>query len=242
MKKIIHRALHDHVIESIGRQIISGELPAQKPLPSEINLCSQLGVSRTALREAFRVLAAKGLVEAKRRVGTLVTATSQWNYLDADVLRWQLGLHDTRRVISELYQLRQLLEPIAASLAAEHAKARDIAELKAAYADMVAAGDDGKLIIEPDLRFHRTIIAASGNRLFSSLSRAIGAALESTFALLTDAPGGHRSSMPAHKKILDAITNGDASKARLAMQDLVEQSWFDAKKLGKRSPSRNVAR
>jgi len=229
MRKLKARGLHEHVIEEIGMRIVSGEFPAGKPLPGEAQLCEMLGVSRTALREALRVLASKGLVEPRRKIGTLVLTKERWNFLDAEILSWLLASRDSDRVIDELYELRHLIEPIAAALAARNARAADIAVLRKACEDMQAAGDDGEKVIAPDLKFHQGIIAASGNRLFSSLTHVIGAALLANFELVRDAPRGHMYALPMHRKILDAIAAHDAAAARVAMQKLIEDSQRDAK-------------
>jgi DNA-binding FadR family transcriptional regulator len=94
---------------------------------------------------------------------------------------------------------------------------------------MRLAGDDGERIAEPDLRFHRAIIRASGNRLFSSLAPVIGAALSVNFRLVSETPRGHTHSMPAHERVLRAIEQGDATAARLAMQQLIEDSQRDVR-------------
>ena len=240
MRKLRARGLHEHVIVEIGRRIISGEYAPGMALPGETALCSVLGVSRTALREALRVLASKGLVDPKRKIGTLVLPTERWNFLDADILSWLLEAPDSERAIGELYELRHLIEPIAASLAAQHARAADVEILRGAYEEMRVAGDDGERIAGPDLKFHRAIIAASGNRLFSSLAHVIAAALALNFELVRDAPRGHTHSMPAHEKVLDAIADHDASGARVAMQQLIEDSQRDAVAVRKATPRRRV--
>jgi DNA-binding FadR family transcriptional regulator len=227
VKKIGRLGLHEHVIDEIGRRIISGELPPGNPLPSEMELCTTLGVSRTVLREALRVLAAKGLIDAKPKIGTIVQPTAVWNCLDADVLTWRLQAGDVDTVIRELYELRYLLEPMAAALAAQHAGADDIQQLQQAYIDMEAAGDDGVKLVEPDVRFHRAIISASGNSLFSSLGHAIGATLTINFTLGIENPRGQRHTLPFHKNVLDAIAAHDVVGARVAMRKLIEDSVRD---------------
>jgi len=229
MKKLERRGLHEHVIDEIGRRIVAGEFPSGKALPSEAELCGMLGVSRTVLREALRVLSAKGLVDARPKIGTLVRPARSWNFLDADILSWLLKAPDADRAIDELYELRHLIEPIAASLAARNARAADIEVLRAACQDMQAAGDDGEKIAAPDLRFHQAIIEASGNRLFSSLAPVIGAALTVNFELVRHVPRGHTHALPMHRKVLEAIAAHDAPGARLAMQKLIEDSQHDAR-------------
>ena len=231
MHKLNHQGLHEQVVAEIGRRIILGELEPGDALPSEASLVATLGISRTALREALRVLAAKGLVEAKPKVGTIVRPASQWNCLDPDIFAWRLETEEVEHVVAELHQLRQNIEPLAASLAATNSTQRSLEILRSAYADMEAAGDDAAAFVEPDVRFHRGIIAASGNTLFASLGIAIGAALESFFRLGIDNPLGHAVSLPFHKAVLDAICDRNPNGARLAMRRLIEDSERNARRI-----------
>lgn len=226
------RGLRQHVVDEIGKRIIAGEFAVGKPLPGEMNLCETLGVSRTPLREALRDLAAKGLVIAKPKVGTIVKGEENWNFLDEDIMAWRLSGRSSARVIAELYELRHLIEPLAASLAAKNATQKDIATLRKAYARMEAAGEDGDKITQPDLDFHRAIIAASGNRLFSSLAHSISAALYVNFDFMRDTPRGHGHFMQGHKAVLDAIMKQNSTAARVAMQALIEDSHRDACAVG----------
>ena len=239
MTKFKAQQLHEHVIEEIGKGIISGEFVQGESLPAEEQLCQMLGVRRAALREALRVLASKGLLEPKRKVGTLVKSSAHWNFLDANVLSWLLAAGDADRVISELYELRQLVEPVAASLAARHARTDHISVMRRAYEALRAAGDDGEKFAGPDLEFHQAIIGASGNRLFSALAHVIEAALRVNFRLVRDVPSGHVQSLPLHRRVLEAIEAGDTSAARLAMQRLIEDSQREARSV-RRSGARRV--
>jgi DNA-binding FadR family transcriptional regulator len=227
VKKLRARGLHERVVGEIGRRIVSGEHPPGVALPREMELCSAFGVSSTSLREALRVLTSKGLLEPRRKIGTVVRPTAGWNFLD--ILPRLLEAPDSDRAIGELYELRHVIEPTAASLAASNARTADVRIMQVAYDEMRAAGDDGERIAAPDLKFHQAIIGASGNRLFSSLAHVIAAALAVNFEVVRDAPRGHIHSTPAHKKVLDAIVDQDPTAARLAMQRLIEESQRDAK-------------
>lgn len=231
MRKIKVCGLHEHVIEEIGKGVVSGKFVSGRALPTEEQLCIALGVSRTALREALRVLTSKGLLEPRRKLGTLVRPSEHWNFLDADILQWLLQAGESEQVIDELYELRHLLEPVAASLAAQNARMHDLKALRQAYEAMGTVSDDGERIVAPDLQFHQAIIAASGNRLFSSLTQVIGAALEFNFRLIRDVPQGHAQSVTLHKRVLDAIEVRDPAAARVAMQSLIEQSRRDARSI-----------
>jgi len=223
MKKSRSRGLHGRVIQDLGRRIISGDFPAGAPLPGQEECCALLGVSRSVLREALRVLAAKGLVDARPKAGTFVRPREAWNFLDPDVLEWRLSTAESDQVMDQLYELRQMVEPVAASLAASKAKLADFQKMDQAYEEMVAAGND-EHIVEPDLKFHRAIIAASGNDLFASLGRVVEAALSVSFRIGVGNPQGQKHSLELHKAILDAIVDRDGAAARLAMQKLIEYS------------------
>jgi DNA-binding FadR family transcriptional regulator len=215
--------LHGRVIRDLGKRIISGDFAAGAPLPGQEECCALLGVSRSVLREALRVLAAKGLVDARPKAGTFVKPREAWNFLDPDVLEWRLATGESDKVMDQLYELRQMVEPVAASLAASKAKLADFQNMGQAYEEMAAAGDDER-IVEPDLKFHRAIIAASGNDLFASLGRVVEAALAVSFRIGVANPHGQQHSLEMHKAILDAIVDRDGAAARLAMQQLIEYS------------------
>ena len=224
MNKIGKQGLHEHVIREIGRRIVGGELPPGTALPSEATLVETLGVSRTALREALRVLGAKGLVEARQKKGTIVQPKHAWNFLDPDVFAWRLNSNEFERVVAELHQLRHIIEPLAASLAASEAQPGDLDVLKGAYREMEVAANDGVAFVDPDVRFHLGIIAASGNSLLSSLGQIIAVALRAYFAIGIDNPDGQIPSLPYHKVVLDAIVARNPAAARVAMQKVIEHS------------------
>jgi len=218
------RGLHGRVIHDLGRRIVSGEITAGAPLPGQQEeCCAWLGVSRSVLREALRVLAAKGLVDARPKAGTFVRSREAWNFLDSDVLEWRLATAEADKVMDQLYELRQMVEPVAASMAASKAKLADFQRMGQAYEEMAAAGND-EHVVEPDLKFHRAIIAASGNDLFASLGQVVEAALLVSFRIGAGNPQGQRYSLEMHKAILDAIVDRDGAAARLAMQKLIEYS------------------
>jgi len=215
------RSLHGRIAHRIGMQILRGELPAGLGLPSEDLWSAELEVSRTALREAIKVLAAKGLIESRPRTGARVCARERWNFLDPDVLAWRLAALPTERYVRDLFDLREVVEPSAAALAAERAGQAEVARLEAAYAEMVAAGDDGDSWMAADLRFHRTLLWMTGNEMLGSLGALIETALIMSFRLSEDNPHGQRHSLPLHRAVLDEVRAGDPVRARAAMRALL---------------------
>src|SRR5438876_7310314 len=129
------RSLHDRVVHAIGRKILHGDLPPGALLPAE----PELGASRTVVREAVKVLAAKGLVESRPKTGTRVRPRNAWNLLDPDVLAWQHDGAVDAALLRTLTEVRRIIEPAAAELAAARADARDIVALERALQQMEAA-------------------------------------------------------------------------------------------------------
>lgn len=221
------RGLLGHVANAIGLRIVTGNLPPGSVLPNEATLGAELAVSRTVLREAIKVLGAKGLVEARPRTGTRVLPRNRWNMLDPDVLAWQVAGRSGRRFAEDLLEVRRIIEPAAAALAAERARPADIAAMADAFRDMERVSDDLRASIEPDIRFHTAILSATGNELLLPLGALIGTALAATFRLTTLRPGAVGESLPWHRAVLDAIRCGDAAGASAAMGFLLARTHDD---------------
>jgi DNA-binding FadR family transcriptional regulator len=221
------RSLHGRIAHQIGMQILRGELPAGRSLPSEDAWSAELDVSRTALREAIKVLAAKGLIESRPRTGARVCARERWNFLDPDVLAWRLAALPTERYVRDLFDLRQVIEPSAAALAAQRAGPADVARLAEACANMASAGDDGEGWMAGDLRFHQTLLWMTGNELLGSLGALIETALVMSFRLSDGNPRGQRHSLPLHVAVMEAVRMGDPERARRAMLDLLVNAQDD---------------
>lgn len=215
------RSLHGQVVHELGKRIVTGDIGEGAVLPNETELGASFDVSRTALREGIKVLTAKGLLASRTRTGTRVRPRNEWNMLDPDVLSWRLSAStQTEQFIRDLVEFRQAVEPLAASLAAQRATDEDVAKLEQAYEDMVAAGDDVEAAVEPDLRFHQSILQASGNELLAPLGAMIETALIASFRLST--PAIKLDALEVHKAVLDAIKAGDAEEAHLATLRLLD--------------------
>src|SRR6266704_3653515 len=126
------RSLHDRVVHAIGRKILGGQLRPGAFLPAE----PELGASRTVVREAIKVLTAKGLVESRPKIGTWVRPREAWHLLDADVLAWQQEGTSRPSLLRALTEVRRIVEPAAAELAATRADSRDLAALGQALEEM----------------------------------------------------------------------------------------------------------
>ena len=221
------RNLHGQIANELGLSIVRGLHKPGSVLPNEENLSKKLNVSRTVLREAVRSLAAKGMVKSRPRTGTRVCERSNWNMLDPDILTWLVNVGPIEDVAGKLYEMRRIIEPAAASLAATHRSKDCIAALETAYRDMKEAGDvieDGH---EPDLRFHVTILLATENPFLASFGALIETGLIAAFRISKSFPGAPQEFLPHHLTVLEAIRAGDSAGAHSAMSQLIRDAQRD---------------
>lgn len=214
------RKLHGKVVNELGRRIIGGDYPPGTALPVEEALCTALGVSRTALREAIKVLAAKGLVEARPRVGTRVRPREGWNLLDPDVLAWRCAMPPDPDFLMQLAEMREIFEPAAAALAARHGTAEQLAVIRSAC-DAMGAARDVTAWVRADLAFHDAVLQATGNPLLSPLAAMIGSALESLLGLTARSAENFNASLAEHQAVLEAIERRDDAGAHARMAGLL---------------------
>jgi DNA-binding FadR family transcriptional regulator len=216
------RNLHGQIVHTIGKKILRGDLRPGDPIP----VLRELPASRTAVREAIKVLAAKGLVEARPKIGTRVRSREAWNLLDPDVLAWRQDGVSPLRFVRTVTELRGIIEPGAATLAALRATEATRAAIYQAYCDMDAAVPVDRpmnvdAFVDADTRFHTAILRAAGNDILEQLSHLVSVALRASFEVTTRIPGSARATLPRHKAVLDAITAGRAAAAGSAMRRLV---------------------
>ncbi|MFJ8142339.1 FadR/GntR family transcriptional regulator [Streptomyces sp. NPDC096013] len=214
---------HQRVVDELGRRIVGGAWDPGDPLPVEDALAAEIGVSRGLLREAVKALVAKGMLHVRPRTGTRVRPPEHWNHLDPDVLRWKQA-EDATALLRDTSELRRIVEPEAARLAAERAGPDEVRALYEALAAMEAAAANPARsgYIEADIAFHRALLDAGGNRLLGSLGRAVGIALEHSFLLSTQTPGAVEASLPAHQAVVDAVAARDPATAAAAVMAIIE--------------------
>jgi len=205
--------MHGRIVQELGMDIVSGKIKPGERLPVEAALCESYGVSRPVLREATRVLVAKGLVVSKPRVGSVVKPRADWHMLDPDVLYWTLSSVPEGEFFRSLLTVRRIIEPAAAALAASSATPDEVARIKAAYARMESAKTATELL-DPDLEFHREIMAATHNDMLAYIGNMLSLALSESIRLTSRHPDTHALSLPRHKAILTAIESHDPLGAR----------------------------
>ncbi len=216
----IGRNLHGQVVHELGRRVVGGQYPAGAVLPNEDGLCQELDVSRTALREAIKVLAAKGLLEARPRIGTRVRERSQWNLLDPDILAWRCETGADAEFLRHLTELREIIEPAAAQLAAASRSEAQLRAIEAAYAAMENASDIGQWV-QADLAFHTAVLQATNNPLLMPLAAIIGSALEALLGVTARSADDFKRALPEHRKVLEAIREGDSQNALHRMASML---------------------
>jgi len=216
--------LHGQVVHGIGRRILSGKIRPGELLPADMGLPA----SRTVVREAIKVLAAKGLVESRPKTGTRVSPRHKWNLLDPDVLAWQQDGASPVAFLSKLTEVRLIVEPAAAELAALRANPKEIEVIEGAFREMEAALGDGAEDYEAfdraDIVFHQGIVRACGNDLLQQMGQFVYSALLLSFAATSRLPGRAKESLPDHRAILNAIRGRQARRAGAAMRRLVRST------------------
>lgn len=196
-------------------------------LGGEIEASEKLGISRTAYREAIRILAAKGLIESRPKAGTRVKPRAEWNMLDPDVLAWMFEGDPGRDFITALFELRGIVEPAAAALAAERRTDDEVADMDAALTEMgrrTLKTEEGRAA---DQRFHAAILAAARNEPLAVLASTVGAAVGWTTRFKQRVHARPRDPIPDHRAVLEAIRAADPEGARTAMNALLRLALED---------------
>jgi DNA-binding FadR family transcriptional regulator len=216
--------VHGRIVHTIGRRIVNGDIRPGDQLPDPATVRASRGV----VREAIKVLAAKGLVVARPRTGTRVRPPESWNLLDPDVLAWQQEGLPRGVFLEKLTEVRLLIEPGAAALAAVRAGPDEIAALQKALRDMGDALDrtppDYEAYNDADIRFHRAVVEACDNDVLEQMGNMVSRSLLIAFNAAVRVPGLPRTSLPRHQAIVDAIRRRQPNRARAAMERLVRNT------------------
>lgn len=222
--------IHGTVARDLGISIVSGHYQPGAVLDNEVSASDQLKVSRTAYREAVRILSAKGLVEARPKIGTRVSRRKNWHLLDPDVLSWMFQSEPDPLLLENLFELRRIIEPEAAGLAAERRSSDHLRDMEQALENMrkhTLATEDGRAA---DQLFHSTMLEATGNAFLASLTSGVEAAVAWTTEFKQRKSPLLRDPVPDHERVFDALAASDAAAARAAMRELVDQAFVDTRK------------
>src|ERR1700736_3428036 len=224
-KAVQSSRLYEQIVKQIEESIEKGALKAGDQLPAERELALQFGVSRTAVREAVKALHEKGLVEAYPGRGTFITSeTSNSIRLTFD----RLVKADQRDGTLHLVEVREILEPEIAAMAAKRADKEGLEQLREAVQIMENAKHDPEQFIEADLDFHLALAEAAANPLILSLIDSIVGLLREQRLSIFNVEGGSERGQYHHKRILEAIENRDSAGAREAMHSHLRQVRQDS--------------
>ncbi len=213
--------MHSAVVRRLGGRILGGEFKPGESLPGEGELALTLAVSRTTIREAIKVLSAKGLIESRPRIGIRVRAQEDWRVLDPDLLSWHPDIRRDARFLESLVESRRIIEPAAAEIAAERATAQDLALIECAYDSMRKhAQINMSACNEADVQFHHAVIGASHNIVLKALTSTIEAALRAAFFVTSEYMD--KNVIDAHYQIMERIRFRDSEGARKAMLHLLD--------------------
>jgi DNA-binding FadR family transcriptional regulator len=218
----------EQVLDQLGKDICAGRYRPGQVLPSEGELCERFNFSRIVIREAIKSLAAKGMLEVRRRVGTLVLETTRWNLFDPDIIAWRADAAEVDPVMSrDLMELRRIVEPAAVRLAAARASDDERRALRAAYMAMERAVNGKGDYVKADVAFHATILSACGNQYVRQMQEAMSSLLQAMFKIVSEKPGGPASSLGMHEAVCLAIEAGDPVAAERAALVLIEHAEAD---------------
>jgi DNA-binding FadR family transcriptional regulator len=228
--------LHRQVVDDLGRRIVHGELR-----PGDVvgipELEGRYGASRTAVREAIKVLTAKGLVEARPHYGTYVRPRADWNVLDADVMVWQNGAASNLPMLRSLDEVRRIVEPQGARLAAKRRLRADLRTMKAALRELERAEQPADLAAA-DLRFHRAVLAATHNELLERLGVVLQPALRLRDLATLRSENLDAASLELHRAVLAAVEARRPKEAEQRMDDLLRRAAKDAERAARRRSPR----
>jgi DNA-binding FadR family transcriptional regulator len=220
--------LFGQVAQQLGRAIVAGEYAAGGLLPNESGLGAGVSVSRTAYREAVKILTAKGMVEARPKSGTRVAPRDSWNLLDPDVLHWQLSMNPSPQFIRELFEMRLIIEPKAAALAAERRSDAQLAVLERAVRGMETERAYSEASIRADLDFHRAIFATAGNPQLACLAHVVVATIQWSMLLQSSrATEAFNGPLRDHRRVVNAIGARNGGLAAALLQVLIVDSLND---------------
>jgi len=235
--------LHGMIARELGIAIVSGQYGPGDLLVGEIASSERMDVSRTAYREAVRILAAKGLVESKPKVGTKVSTKNKWHMLDPDVLAWAFETEPDLDLLDKLFELRDIVESSAAALAAER---RTSAQLKAMQQGIEGmrrhslATEEGR---QADLDFHAALLQATFNPFIIAMTQGVSAAISKTTIYKQREHPLRRDPIPDHVDVYEAIADKDTQRAQMKMSELIRLARRDtpAPRSARRPPRTKTA-
>jgi len=214
-------SLSSQVVRELGRRIVAGFYQPGDLIEDEGALAERYRVSRSVIRDAVKVLVGKGLVEARRGIGTRIRPRSQWSLLDDDVLAWHQSAPPDADFLRQLLDIRLAIEPKAARWACQWAGQEDLERVSASCRRMENERGSVEDFVVADALFHKSILQATHNDFVASMEGIIFSALLISIRLTNREPRDNRQSIPFHRAVCDAIFARDGDQAEQAMENLL---------------------
>ncbi|MBF2735393.1 MAG: FadR family transcriptional regulator [Betaproteobacteria bacterium AqS2] len=211
------------LVHKLGPLIVAGAAKPGESLGDESELLQRYGVSRSVLRDAFKILAGKGMIETRRGVGTQIRPRSDWMMLDRDVLAWHQSAGDDQAYLPQLLQVRRAIEPLAASLAAQAEEAQR-GQIMEAYRGMEAAATSQQDFVHADTLFHRELLHASGNIYLMAMEGLVFSALAQQIKMINRTVKENTNSLPLHLAVAEAVVAGKPEQAEKSMRTLLNDA------------------
>jgi DNA-binding FadR family transcriptional regulator len=211
---------HASVAQEIGQRIVGGDYPPGSILPNEQDWSDLFGTSRSVVREAIKMLMSKNLLVSRPKIGSRVEPRENWNHLDRDVLVWAAQSPRRSALLKSVQELRHIIEPEAAALAAERRSDDQMTTISAACHEMGTAATLSQRT-RADRRFHQSILIATGNELLMPLGAMIDSALDHLFTFVTREANDLRYAQDLHDNIERAIRQQKPEAARKAVKALL---------------------
>ena len=218
-----NRNLTQQLVHDLGSAIVKGVYTKTEGLPSEAELCEQFSVSRSATREAVKMLTAKGMLSSRPRQGIRVQPRDQWNLFDTEVLQWILTGAPTLHLLKDFLELRSGIEPQAAYLAAQNGDTKKINDIEIALQKMQQAENGHYDFLDADISFHIAILLATNNLFFIQLRSFIATALRVSIRF-TNRIKGLPGDYLKHEAVFMAIANGEKDTARQLTIDILQEA------------------
>lgn len=212
-------------VEVLGRRIANDEYRQGEIMPTEEELAVSLSVSRATVRDAIKVLSGKGLVQTARRYGTRVRPIEEWSLLDADIAAWHAPDHPRiRRMFAETTELRCIIEPAAAAIAAARATEEQVQTILEAAHAMHPDEGDIQTLFAADCRFHSTVLEATGNLMMRQMRPVILTVLQISYEFGVLVVDGEPVTREGHIRVAEAIRGRDGKAAREEMELMLERN------------------
>lgn len=216
--------LTQQLTHKLGEAIVKGDYPIGSRMPSEAVLCEQFAVSRSATREAVKMLSAKGLISSRPKQGITVNPESNWNLYDSEVLEWILKSKPSLQLLKEFTQVRFAIEPMAAKLAAENATPQQLTQIEEALYRIAEAQEGLDDQLDAHINFLNMILLASGNRFFIQLTQFVDAALRVSIRYTNQVKGISNTDVTFHVKVYNAIKDGDGTSAQALIYEVLSDA------------------